>query len=407
MNTPEAAPEAARPVPKRLAFLLGGLVALSPIATDSFLAAMPAVGRAFEADAAAVQATLGLYFLGFAVGQLVHGPLSDRFGRRPVVLAGLGILTMASFAAAFAPDLATLAACRFVQSFGLAAGWLLSRAIVRDLFAMDRAAAMLSLLALIGGLGPLLGSIVGGALVMRFDWWAALLFVGVAAAIAWLVGFAKLPETNTRLDPTATDFGRFFRNAGVILRERRFRAAFAVFALSFGGLYAFLAGSAYVLIEGMGLTPTEYGVCFALTQSGNLVGAALGARLATRIGIAKVLAIGTAIAAVGGVALLVLAWDGAAHPATVVAPMAVYFLGFSMTHPQALATALTPFPYIAGTASTLIGFLQQCLGSLVGVLVSAAFDGTARPMAVAVAVTTILTALAYWTAFRPMVAARA
>jgi DHA1 family bicyclomycin/chloramphenicol resistance-like MFS transporter len=391
------------PASLRLTLLLGFLIALVSLAIDSTVPALPAVAAEFAVEPGAAQITLTGLFAGIACGQLVWGPLSDRFGRKPALYAGLGVMALASLAAAAAPHTTMLAWIRFAQGFGVSCGPVIGRSIVRDLYSHEQAAGLLSRMMIVFGVVPVLAPLTGSALLAAAGWqsvfWlhaviAVILMVTVARVLA-----ESLPERRAIEHPLAM-LGGF----AALLRQRAFLAPFLVMLGVQLGIIAFVTNSAVTLIRGFGLTPYQYSLVFALVMLGQISGAFAGSRLVMRHGVRSMLRIGASLAACAGLALAALAWLDVRHWAAVAGPMFAFLFAASLVIPNATAAALTPFPRNAGSASSLMGAATFAIGALLGALLGWLFDGSARPLASAAA----LGAAAGWMALAllPPTAAR-
>jgi DHA1 family bicyclomycin/chloramphenicol resistance-like MFS transporter len=380
--------------------LLGALVAIAPLAMDIYLPSMPAMTRALAATPDEVQLTLSIYMFGWGAAQLVAGPLSDRFGRRPALSAGLVLFTLASIVCALSRDIGTLIAARFAQAVAMATVAVVPRAVVRDLHAGDRAAHMLSTMMMVLAVAPVLAPILGAELHVRFGWQANFAFVALYGAVAWTAVQFALPETLARRDPHALAPGRMVANWRRALASRRFAGFLLTNAFVSSGLFAFLAGSAFVFVEALGGGERGYGLYFGTVMTGNFLGAWLARRMVRRVGLERVILRGTALGLAAGGAMAALAWLGVRDPWAIVAPMFVYMVAFNWTLPQATAGAMTPFPDIAGSVSSLMSFAQFTVAAAAALAVGIAFDGTPRPMAGAIA----LSALAAFVSYRGLVA---
>jgi DHA1 family bicyclomycin/chloramphenicol resistance-like MFS transporter len=370
--------------------LLGALTALGPLATDIYLASMPAIARHFETTVAEVQWTLSVYLAGFAVAQLIYGPLSDRFGRKPVMLGGLAVFIAASLISALAPSIETLIVARFVQALGVCSGPILGRAVVRDLYSRERASRMLSMMGMVMGLAPILAPIVGSYMQAWFGWRSTFYFVAAYGLTLGLVAWFLLAESNRHKNPSATRPGDIVCNYGTVLRSPTFVAYAAPGVCMMGGLYAFLTGSSFVFIGAFDVDARYFGFLFGLCMLGNISGSAIGGRLVTRVGLDRMLRYGGILALVSGCLIASLAWGGVHSLFAVVVPMMGFLGALSTITPPSMAGALTPFPTMAGTASSLLGFLQSTVGSATGALVGIYYDGTPRSMATAIGVMGVL-----------------
>lgn len=368
------------------AILIGG-VALGPISTDLYLPSVPSIGRDLGADVAATQLTLSIFLAAFAVAQIPVGPLSDRFGRRPIFLAGIAVYALASVACAFAPSIELLIAARAIQAIGACTGVVLGRAIVRDIYGRDRAARMLayigSAMALAPMIGPILGGMVQGALGWRWNFAILTSFGVVTLMLAWI----GLAESNLRRDPAALDPGRMAANFRTLLRHRAYLGFALSVAFSYAGLFAFISGSSFVLIDGLGVPAEHFGYFFAMAVLGYMGGTQIAGRLTMRLGIQRMLWIGGMVSVAAGFAMVLLGHFALRNwgPLAIVAPMVCYMIGTGIVMPNGQAGALGPFAHMAGAASALMGFLQMAIAALIGVAFGQLHDGTPLPMALLVA----------------------
>jgi DHA1 family bicyclomycin/chloramphenicol resistance-like MFS transporter len=348
-----------------------------------------------------VQLTLTAFMIGFAIGQYVYGPLSDRFGRRPLMIAGLVLYIAASVVAATAMTVEILIAARFLQAIGMSSGPVLGRAVVRDLYDRERAARVLSYMAVVAGVAPVVAPIIGSQIHVAFGWRANFAFVALYGVIALAVVVLKFGETNTRLDPQALRFRQMGRNM-VTLFSSRLYLGYALTASCVGsGLFAFLSGSPFVFLKVLGFAPGDFGYLFGFCMSGYLVGSVISGRFVAYLGMDRLLRLGIFLALVSGLSMAALAWLNVNHVAAILGPMFVFMFAFALVLPQAMAGALTPFPHIAGNASSLIGLCQYGLSAIVGTVVAALFDGTQGPMVGAIGVMAVLSGLAYVGLVRP------
>jgi len=363
----------------RLTVLLGVLIALPALGTDLYIPALPEIARALGASVPAAQFTLTTYFIGLAAGQLLWGPLSDRHGRKPVLLAGLLITLAASLAGMLMESVASLAMVRLAQGLGMSSGALIGRTIVRDLHAHEQAARLLARMTMVFSLVPLAAPITGALLTGALGWHAVLLGVAVVAAVL-LASLGGLPETAPveRRSAHPSDIARTFLG---ILRDRRFVAPFLVILCAQIGVLAWISSSAFTLVRGLGVSTVTYGLMFALVMLGQITGAWAASRWVMRLGIARLLRLGAVLMAGGGGMAAALAWLGIGHWLAVVLPFIMFLFGTALIIPSAMAAALTPFPQSAGSASSLIGAIGFTAGAFISTGLGAAFDGTARPMA--------------------------
>ena len=378
-----------------LIVLLGALTAVGPFTTDTYLPSMPAIRDYFAVDMAAVQLTLSLAFFGGAVGQLFYGPLSDRFGRRPLMIGGLCLYVVASMACGFAQSIEQLIAARFLMVFGSIAAPVLARAMVRDLHEREAAARILSLMGTVMAFGPILAPIIGGVLQANFGWRASFVFVTFYGLALLLAVSTSLGETVRVKDVDALQPVRLIETFALLLRSRVFVGYTLVNCFLFGGLGAYLSGVAFVVIQVLGVPTQYFGLVFGSVMLGNIIGYTLSGRLVMRLGLDRTLAVGVTGVAVAGLLVASFAFAGIVHVATLVGPMMLYMFSLSLSAPQAIAGALTPFPRTAGAASSLMGFFQSMTSALVGMGVALAFDGTPRALAGFVCLMGVLTFAAH------------
>jgi DHA1 family bicyclomycin/chloramphenicol resistance-like MFS transporter len=362
-----------RPSPRSLpvVVLLTGLVAFAPMSTDFYLPSLPSIGRDLDASIATVQLTLSVFMVGFAVSQLVYGPLSDRFGRRPVILGGVALYTLASIACALAPTIEALIAARFVQAVGACAGPVLARAVVRDVFGREGAARVLAYMAMAMALAPAIGPIIGGYLTVWAGWRANFVVLTGFGALIVAGTALLLAETNAHRDPAATRPGRLAANYATLLGHRAYLGFVLVAAFTYSGIFSFISGSSFLFIEVVGLAPNVYGLCFAAVVVGYMIGSFAAGRISTRLGVERMIRLGTGISAAGGLAMVGCAAAGWLGVVPVVGPFAVFMIGAGLTLPNAMAGAVGPFPTMAGLASAFAGFVQMGLAAGVGIAVGA------------------------------------
>lgn len=368
--------------------ILIGAVALGPISTDLYLPSVPAIGRDLGADVAATQLTLSVFLAAFALAQIPVGPLSDRFGRRPVLVAGLAVYVIASVACALAPSIEALVAARAAQAIGACAGVVLGRAIVRDIHGRERAARMLAYIGTAMALAPMVGPVLGGMVQSLVGWrwnFGILIAFGIAAlTLAWI----GLAESNVQRDPSALNPRRMAANYRTLIHHRAYLGFALTVSFSYAGLFAFISGSSFVLIDALGVPAERFGYFFAAAVIGYMAGTQVAGRLTLRLGVERMIWIGGAISLAGGLAMVVLtvvAGHASWAPVAVVAPMVCYMIGTGIVMPNGQAGALGPFAHMAGAASALMGFLQMSIAALVGIVFGQLYDGTPLPMAMLVA----------------------
>ncbi len=369
-------------IPAWLPVLLGVLTAVGPVSTDMYLPAFPAMERSLHAVAGSAQITLATWFAGLAVGQMMQGTLSDRYGRRVPLLIGTAMYTLASAGCALAPDMTSLSVWRALAAVGGSASMVVPRAVVRDLADGHEAAKLMSRLMLVMGVVPILAPTLGGVVLGFADWrtifWIAAVYgVTCLGLVAVLLPDTLAPERRVRLRPwaLAQRFVSVVRDRGFL--SHTLMAGFASFAL-----FAFLGGSPPVFIEQFHETPTQFGLVFMGTAGAFIASSQINPFALRRFGYARVLQSASLVLLVGAVALLADATTGAWGVSGVMLPVLVMFAMFGFISPNAAVGALSNHAAQAGAASALLGTLQFVLGALSGTLIGLLTDGTPMPMAV-------------------------
>ncbi|MGH6982945.1 MAG: Bcr/CflA family multidrug efflux MFS transporter [Stellaceae bacterium] len=378
-----------------LVVLLGAMTALTALAIDMSLPALPALSAEFAATPERVQLTLSLFIIGYAIGQLFHGPLSDRFGRKPILIAGLVIYVGASIVCALSRSIGLLIAARLVMGFGGCVGPVLARAVVRDYYGGRHAAQMFSSLTAVFALAPLIAPTVGGWLLVHFSWRAIFVVLTLFAGTLFVVIVFAFAESLKAPDADALRFGRLARNYQTFLTSRLCLGYALLNGICWAGIFAFLSGSPFVFISIYGVPPEHYGYYFALAAVALVIGALSNKRLLRRHGHDRVLRWGLTAAVAGGAVVLTACatrWGGAAG---VMAGFMLYIWGQAMVAPNAMAAALEPIPHMAGTGAALMGAIQMAAGAIAGYAVDAFYDGTPLAMGAVILATALATAGIY------------
>jgi DHA1 family bicyclomycin/chloramphenicol resistance-like MFS transporter len=381
----------------RLLLILGALSAFAPFAIDMYLPSFPSLALSFATDIEHVQLSLAVYFAGLASGQLFYGPLADRFGRRLPLLVGIGLFCLASLGCALAPSLPWLIAARFVQALGGCAGMVIARAVVRDLCEPIAAARAFSQIMLVTGIAPIIAPFAGSLLLSTFGWQAIFVSLALFAAACGTAVALWLPESLPAHHPRAPLSGAL-RNYLRLLRDRSFIGHTLTGGIAMAGMFAYISGSPFVLIELYGVAPEHYGWVFGLNAAGFILLGQVNARLVVRQGPAFWLRRAVlAYAAAGLILLLVGAFQPKALPVLMI-PLfcAIALLGGIV--PNASACALAGQGANAGSASALMGSLQFVLAALASSSVGALHNGTVVPLCAVLALCAVSSALlARWT----------
>lgn len=373
-----------------LIIILGALTAFGPFSIDTYLPALPTVAADLATPISSIQLSISSYFFGMAFGQLFIGPISDRFGRKRPLYVGLALFILASLACAFAPSAPMLIAFRFVQALGGAAGAVISRAMVRDLFPPQETARVFSLLTLVMGVAPIIAPSIGGALLTLVGWRAIFGALALFAILASLAAWLYLPESRVA-DPTLSlrplAVVRGYIN---ILKHPQFSRFAFVGGLASAGMFAYIAGSAFVYIQYLNVSPTAYGWIFGVNALGFVTAGQINRFLLTYRNSEDILWRISPVQCVAGLCLvLVASLSLGGLPAMLVFNFIfVASLGFIM--PNTTALALMPFTRAAGAASALMGSLQSIMATLASSAASALHNGTPVPMAGVMAVCGLL-----------------
>jgi MFS transporter, DHA1 family, multidrug resistance protein len=403
MNPPaprpvEPSPPDAVPAPRTPRSLLALLIAMSGVGSGSLnilVPAIPGLVTKFATDAAHVQLTVSLYLMGLAVAQLVFGPLSDRFGRRPVVIAGLALAAAASTAAIFAASISALIVARVVQSLGASTGQTISRAIIRDLYERERAASMIGLVTSVVVFIPMIAPLIGGILDTLFGWESIFVTVAIISFAVFAWAALALPETRSPSAPGAAS--HFLADQKALCASASFFGYALCAGLGSAPFFSFLGGAPYVVVSMLGRTSAEYGMWFFLPSVGFMTGNFAVSRLSGRFTIDTMIWWGIGFTIVGclvniAVYLAFPGWE----METIFIPQIIVGFGNGLLLPTAIAGAVSIRPQVAGTASGMTGFIQMSIGAaaaqISGYIVARSAD--ALPMLLQMLVCGIATGLA-------------
>jgi len=375
-----------RPGTFALTALLAAMTAIGPLTTDMYLPSLPDIAQKLGASTSQTQLTVSSYLIGFAIGQIIYGPISDRHGRKPVLGVALALYCIATLACALSNSIEMLIIARAIQALGSSGGIVLARAIVRDLYSGVRAGRELSLIGAVMALAPVLAPLVGGVLQTGFGWRSVFYVLASVGLVGAAIVIPQMPETLTRRATEPISFSSMLRSYRVVARNPAYLAHVGLAATSFSGLFGWISGSSFVLQYLYGLTPFQFGNAFAVGSVGYMIGTTLAVRLVMKLGIDATLGIGCAAMALGGLGMVASVMLGLTSAISVVVPMAVYLAGMGMVLPQAFAGAMNPFPERAGAASALLGFIQQSASAVCGAVVGVLLGSNAWPLAGAVAV---------------------
>ncbi|WP_030932259.1 multidrug effflux MFS transporter [Streptomyces sp. NRRL S-646] len=385
---PETEPAAARTVPRTgllVTLILGGLTATPPLAMDMYLPSLPEVTNSLHAPAATVQLTLTACLLGMALGQLVAGPMSDRWGRRRPLLIGLVAYVVSTVLCAFAPTVELLVAFRLAQGLAGAAGIVIARAVVRDLYDGVAMARFFSTLMLIGGVAPIVAPLIGGQILRVTDWRGVFVVLTVVGTVLTAAVWAKLPETLPGAERHGGGVGEALHSMRRLLADLPFTGFMLAGGFAFAALFAYISASPYVIQEIYGASPQTFSLLFGLNSVGLVaVGQINGKLLVGRVRLDRALGVGLLVVIAAATALLLMSTGvfGKVGLAPVAAALFVLMSAMGVTLPNAQALALMRTKHSAGSASALLGTSSFLIGAVASPLVGIAGEHTAVPMAV-------------------------
>lgn len=377
------------------AVMLGILTMMMPMGTDIFLASMPAFARGYGMPVSAAELTLAAFFAGNAFGQIFWGPLSDRFGRKPIIVIAVAAYFLAAMAIALSDNFTLVVILRVVQGAAASSGRILANAVSRDLYDRDKLAQLISFIMATGAISAIVTGPLGGFIADHFDWQAAFIVPAVYALVSLLVFVFYYDETIVERNPLAIRPLPMLTSIGEIARNRVFVAYVLTSGCAMVGLSAFLNSGPGLLIGIYGVAPGTFGILYAMLPVGFMAGSILSARYGGRWQSDTFLIIGTTSMTLAGLAMLSFAIFGLPDPRAMVLPMIPYLFGFACIIPQCASGALTPFGRMAGTASSLQGFTQSMMGAAVSVILALSANGTLYPMGIAIATSGIASIASY------------
>ncbi|HLF12329.1 MAG TPA: multidrug effflux MFS transporter [Gammaproteobacteria bacterium] len=399
------APSVATPrVPNQAKFtwlipFLGALTALGPLSNDLYVPSLPLVADGLHAGGGAVQLTLSTLLLGLSLGSLIYGPLSDQYGRKPILCIGLAVYVLAGILSALATDLAHLVVWRFLQGLGASAAMVLARAIILDRWRGSQASRALSWVAMVTFLSPVLAPVLGGYVASLGYWPTVFWLHAMAGALCLLVSLTMLPRAERH--PESRLLQRIAAY-GSILEDRQALGYMACTGLGFIGVAAFISNSSFVFIEYFELEPYQYGYCFSLIMLGGVFGAFINSRLVAQLGISKLIGIGTLFMAIGGLsALITTALGGGLFG--ILIPALFYMFGVGFVFANSMARTLSRFPASMGAASAVFGVNQFLIGALVAAALSLIPEPAPLPLVAAMAAAGLAAAALWWSWLRHLV----
>lgn len=375
----------ARPNSTLLLVVLGLLTAFGPFSIDTYLPALPDVAASLNASIATVQLSISSFFFGMALGQLFVGPISDRFGRKMPLYVGVSLYIVATVGCAFAPTAQALIVLRFFQALGGAAGVVISRAMVRDIFPPHETARVFSLLTLVMGVAPILAPTLGGVLLAAFGWRSIFVFLTLFGVLALLGAWLVLPETRPADASMSLHLGPVLRGYSRIAASSQFLRFALVGGMGSAGMFAYIAGSSFVYIERFGVGPSVFGWIFGVNALGFVTASQINRYWLARQTPTRILRLVQPVQAIAGVCLLLAAWLGIGGLPLMLALNFIFVATIGFILPNTTALALAPFYRRAGAASALLGASQSTIATLAAAAVSALHNGTTVPMTLVMA----------------------
>ena len=371
------------------AVVLGLLSAVGPFAIDMYLPALPSISADLKASTSATQMTLIAFFIAFGLCQIAYGPLSDVYGRKAPLYAGLALFVAGSIGCALAPGVGWLIAFRFIQGIGAAAMGVIPRAIIRDLHTGVEATRLMALVMLVFSVSPILAPLTGSALIVPFGWRAVFVAVTIAAVLASVLLATLLPETRPVSERISGSVQNVLGSFAELLRDRHFLGLTFIGGLGMSSFFAFLATSSFVYINHYGLSPTQYSLAFSINAVGFIGASQLAGVLGDRFGMGRVVMAAVSAYSAFAVVLLALTFAGFDSLRVLIPMLFVSFAFLGLVIPSTMVLSLEDHGPIAGIASALGGTLQMLSGGIMIAIAGFFFDGTSLPMVVTIAVTAV------------------
>ena len=365
--------------PRLFLVILVGATALGPLAMQIFLPSLPLIQSDLGVSAATAQLVLSVSIVAIAFSLLIYGPLSDRFGRRPLLILGLALFLAGSLIGTLAPSIAILVAGRTIQAVGGAAGLVLTRTIIRDVYGRERAASMIAYVTTAMVIAPMLAPAIGGIINDHFGWRANFAFVGLAGILVIALVVARLPETH-QVRESFAGVRNMIAVFARLLRNREFRAFTLQSSFAIATFFSFAAAAPYVVIVVMDRPASMYGAFFIIISGAFMVGNFIAGRISERVGVERMVLLGSGLAVSGTVLSLVCLLTIGWVPWSLFGPIVLLGLGNGMSMPNAIAGAISVDPRVAGAASGLAGFLQMLVAALFAQLAGMWQNGTPYPM---------------------------
>ena len=376
------------------------LLAVNTFSTDTIAPGIPALRDFFSVDTSQANLAFSVYVFTFGFMQLIYGPISDRFGRRPVLVAGMVLYCLACLFCVFAPTFETLLVGRALQGGAASAAPAVARAVIRDLYGADGSRKVLSYVMSAFGLVAIATPIIGGFLVAWKGWQASFIFCALYALICIILIFSFLKESRPSNAPAKLELRNIFLLYVRLTPNPLFALNCATNLFMYASMFVWLSGSMLVLIDGYAIEPRVAGFLLALGSAGFMVGAWVSGRIGTQYSPNKLILLGSGIAILAALSILLFAFLGVHHGSAVALPAFVWMFGHGLHYPQSMAGAVAPFPENAGAASSLIGFYQTTAAAIMAFIMGLVHDGSAAPFGALMLILSIAALLAYLPFYR-------
>lgn len=373
------------------ALILGFLTMTGTVAVDLFIPAVPLISSDFKTGIGSIELSLASLFIGNGIGQIIYGSISDRFGRKPVILVSLLIYFITTIGAGLSTNIEILVIWRFFQGLMMASGRILANAVARDLFERDKLARFITIIMGVGIISSLFSAPLGGFLSENFTWRTVFWCMSIYAATTFSIFLLFFNETNKNKDYLALNLYNLYQSFKIIINNKQFILNVTCGGFVLGGVVSFLNSSSGILLQYFAVKPTAYGLMYSLVMVGYGVSAFINQKLLALFGSKQVMLIGSILTAFSGLLMLSLNIIQFDHPTTIILPMFFYMIGFAFVWPVTVATCLQPFPEKAGAASSLQGFIQNTMSAAFSVLLALMYNGTPIPLCIALLIAGILT----------------
>lgn len=376
--------------------IIASLVAFGPLSTDMYLPAQPAIKEELHASIEQIQLTLSIFLIGTSLALPFWGPLADRYGRKNIMLIGIALFIVSSIACALATTIESLIFFRFIQSIGACVGPTIGRTMVRDIYGADKAAKAFAYLASIMALAPAAAPIIGGFIVMHFEWHMIFYVLAALGIVFTTIYIFTIGETLDEQLKQSIHPRSIFNNYKTLANDNAFISYTLITSAIFAGLFSFISAASFIFIEFLELSAQTFGFCFLGMVAGFMSGSTSGAYFSGRLAAGKIILLGLSFSLLAAAACLILSLLSVFHPLAVVIPIAFYALGVGLIMPQCTAASFRNYPQMAGTASSFSGIIQNTLAAIAGIGVAAMHQDSPTTMAIFLLISASIAMLIYF-----------